>query len=341
MECRGKRLGATAASIPSGMPAIEGGCLYYNHVSIAFIFLRRIHGGQVHGKQVHGKQATLTCKTNRDLIVSQPSYGQPQHPGQHPGQYPGNYQQPYGVQEPAKKSSAVKILLIILIPILVLGLLCIGLLVALLVPAVGVARQAAARALTQNQLRQVSLGLLTYESMHQQFPYSSKELDENGKPLLSWRVHILPAMGYSDLYQEFHLDEPWDSEHNKTLIKEMPAVYQNPNMNNKDFKTNYLLVTGEDAAFFGEEGKRIRDFTDGTSNTILAIEANEDQAVIWTKPDDWEFDEENPFKGLGQLRQGGFNALFADGSVQFISLNVDEDTMRAFVTPGGGEVIQR
>ena len=99
----------------------------------------------------------------------------------------------------------------------------------------------------------------------------------------------------------------------------MPAVYQNPNIDNKDFKTNFLLVTGEDAAFFGEAGKRIRDFTDGTSNTILAVEADEDQAVIWTKPDDWEFDEENPFKGLGKLRQGGFFALFADGSVQFIT----------------------
>lgn len=212
-------------------------------------------------------------------------------------------------------------------------------LAGLLLPAVQQAREAARRTQSRNNMKQLGLAMHNYHDVFTEFPAHANY--EKKKPLLSWRVHVLPYLGHPGLYQKFHLDEPWDSEHNKALIKEMPPVYQNPNMNNKDFKTNYLLVTGEDAAFFGEEGKRIRDFTDGTSNTILAIEANEDQAVIWTKPDDWEFDEENPFKGLGQLRQGGFNALFADGSVQFISLNVDEDTMRAFVTPGGGEVIQR
>ncbi|WP_339907027.1 DUF1559 domain-containing protein [Symmachiella dynata] len=212
-------------------------------------------------------------------------------------------------------------------------------LAGLLLPAVQQAREAARRAETRNKLKQLGLAMHNYHDVFSEFPAHANY--EKKKPLLSWRVHVLPYLDQAALYQKFHLDEPWDSEHNKALIKEMPPVYQNPNMNNKDFKTNYLLVTGEDAAFFGEEGMPIRQFTDGTSNTILAVEANEDQAVIWTKPDDWEFDEENPFQGLGQLRQGGFFALFADGSVQFISLNVDEDTMRAFVTPGGGEVIQR
>lgn len=320
MECRGKRLGATAASIPSGMPAIEGGCLYYNHVSIAFIFLRRIHG-----RQVHGKQATLTCKTNRDLIVSQPSYGQPQHPGQHPGQYPGNYQQPYGVQEPAKKSSAVKILLIILIPILVLGLLCIGLLVALLVPAVGVARQAAARALTQNQLRQVSLGLLTYESMHQQFPYSSKELDENGKPLLSWRVHILPAMGYSDLYQEFHLDEPWDSTHNMTLVKEMPDLYRVPAVDTSPGSTVIRAISRDDGMIPYGPGVRLASITDGASNTVLTVIANRNSEVPWTSPEPFD----NQFSSLHRFPNDVIVVGFADGAVVTVSAAQPQDVWDA------------
>ena len=52
--------------------------------------------------------------------------------------------------------------------------------------------------------------------------------NQDGKPLLSWRVLILPYIGNDDLYREFHLDEPWDSVHNKTLLSKMPDVYKAP-----------------------------------------------------------------------------------------------------------------
>ena len=149
----------------------------------------------------------------------------------------------------------------------------------------------------------------------------------------------MPYIDQANLYQKFHLDEPWDSEHNKALIKEMPEVYKNPNMKADEFKTNYLAVTGEDAAFFGEFGTPIRDITDGTSNTILVVEGDEDQAVMCTKPDDWEFDVKNPLDGVGKFREGGFFALLGDGSVRFISNNIDLDTLRALITFSGGEVI--
>ena len=40
-------------------------------------------------------------------------------------------------------------------------------------------------------------------------------LDKNGKPLLSWRAQMLPNLEEIALYEQFHLDEPWDSQHNK------------------------------------------------------------------------------------------------------------------------------
>ena len=45
------------------------------------------------------------------------------------------------------------------------------------------------------------------------------------KPLLSLRVHVLPDLGYEELYREFHLDEPWDSEHNAKLVAKMPREF--------------------------------------------------------------------------------------------------------------------
>ena len=49
-----------------------------------------------------------------------------------------------------------------------------------------------------------------------------------GKPLLSWRVHILPFLEEGELYKQFRLDEPWDSEHNRKLIEKMPDAYADP-----------------------------------------------------------------------------------------------------------------
>jgi len=212
-----------------------------------------------------------------------------------------------------------------------------GVLTALLLPAVQQAREAARRTQIRNQLKQIGLAMHNYHDVYSEFPAHAIYKDK--KPLLSWRVAVLPYIGQGALYEEFHLDEPWDSEHNKKLIEKMPDVYKNPNIDNGDFKTTLLLLTGPDAAFFEDEPKRIRDFTDGTSNTLLCVEADEDQGVIWTKPGDLEFDEKKPLKGLGGLRPGGFNALLCDGSVRFISVNIDLDLLRALVTPAGAEVI--
>src|SRR5262249_19251820 len=89
------------------------------------------------------------------------------------------------------------------------------------------AREAARRSQCTNNLKQIGLAMHDYHRAHGTFPpaYSTSP---DGKPLLSWRVHILPFLGQKALYDEFHKDEPWDSEHNKTLISRMPAVYTCP-----------------------------------------------------------------------------------------------------------------
>jgi hypothetical protein len=207
---------------------------------------------------------------------------------------------------------------------------------ALLLPAVSSAREAARRAQCANNLKQIGLALLNYESANRGFPpaYST---DKNGKPLLSWRVAILPYLDQQPLYQQFHLDEPWDSENNKKLIPLMPPVYRCPSGPPLPGKTSYLTVRGKDTIFPGEKGIRLAEITDGTSMTILVVEAGDQLAVDWTKPDDFVPDPNNPTKGLLGHHLSGSNVVMADCSVHFISASIDPKVLRALFTRNGGE----
>ncbi|MBI5757229.1 MAG: DUF1559 domain-containing protein [Planctomycetales bacterium] len=212
--------------------------------------------------------------------------------------------------------------------------------IALLLPAVQQAREAARRTQSKNNLKQIGLAMHNYHDVHGRFPPAAST-SKAGKPLLSWRVHILPYLDQAPLYNSFHLDEPWDSEHNKKLTAGVPLQYINPSAPKltAEGKTVYLAPVGKGLAFEGSEGTRIGDFTDGTSNTILVVEAHADKAVIWTKPDDLAFDSEKPLDGLKEARQGGFQVLLCDGSVRFINLTINLDILRALFTRNGGEAV--
>ena len=144
---------------------------------------------------------------------------------------------------------------------------------------------------------------------------------------MSWRVHILPYLEQQALYNEFHLDEPWDSEHNKKLIAKMPAVYAEPTSRfaQTEGRTNYLGVKGKKSVFRDkEQGMSLREITDGTSNTLMVLQVNDQRATPWTKPDDWEPDAKKILDGLrGSLHPGIFLAPFAMGrSVHLANLSI-------------------
>jgi hypothetical protein len=213
-----------------------------------------------------------------------------------------------------------------------------GVLVGLLLPAVQSAREAARRAQSMNNLKQISLGLLNYETSFNKFPPRAI-FDKQGKPLLSWRVTILPYLDQGNLYKAFHLDEPWDSEHNKKLIAQMPPQYRNPSSAAPPGMATYLAVSGKGLMFDGSEGRKMAEITDGLSHTIMVVEANDDRAVPWTKPEDWECDPQRPLAGLGSAHPGGFCAACGDGSVHFFSKSIDPKLFYALLTIAGGEVV--
>ncbi len=89
------------------------------------------------------------------------------------------------------------------------------------------ARQGALRSQCVNNEKQIGLALHNYHARHNAFP-PAYSVGKDGAPLLSWRVLILPFLDQNDLFREFHLDEPWDSPHNRTLIAKMPVTYRCP-----------------------------------------------------------------------------------------------------------------
>jgi prepilin-type processing-associated H-X9-DG protein len=202
-------------------------------------------------------------------------------------------------------------------------------------------REAAARRQCVNNLKQIGLAMHNYHSTHGSFP-PAYTVDKDGKPLLSWRVLILPFLEQEALYKEFHLDEPWDSPHNKPLIERMPTSYVCPSESDKRVdrgKTTYLTPRGKATIFPGSEGVKIQKITDGTSNTIFTVDAPSSRAVTWTKPDDWDVEPNADLKQIFGRHPGGTNFGFADGSVHFIKDTIDPKTLQKLVTRDGGEVI--
>ena len=216
----------------------------------------------------------------------------------------------------------------------------IALLIAMLLPAVQAVRQAARKVQSSNNIRQQSLAILSYESANQQFPLR----DKNG---LSWRVHMLPFIECSDLYDRFNLDEPWDSPNNIQLLDEMPDIYDCPTVDLKPGFTVYQvpytdMATNSDpqsVALFDNSGKGLTfgEISDGASFTAMILEVNPEAAVEWTKPADWEFDPTDPMRDLGEVNPGTINVGFADGSVQQVPSFTDSETMKGIMTRAGGE----
>jgi hypothetical protein len=221
------------------------------------------------------------------------------------------------------------------------------------------------RAQSSNNMKQ--MGLACHNSHDVNGVYPNNTYAPDGKPLLSWRVHILPYVEQDNLYRQFKLDEPWDGPNNIRLLNQMPRIYATPaevKSGTIGTKTYYRGFSSSGAVFarrdtppppkvkgkggfepplggFGPQSKglTINNFTDGMSNTILIVEAG--TSVEWTKPDDLDASPGKPFPAMGGVRPNAdtFIAVMADGSFRPIKKTASETQLRAAVTYAGGEVV--
>ncbi len=194
------------------------------------------------------------------------------------------------------------------------------------------------RVQSTNNLKQIALAMHGYHDANKRLPPAGLTSinDPNGKPLLSWRVAILPYIDQAPLFQQFDLTQPWDHPTNKKLIANMPAIYMVPGVDEKEGVTNYRVLVGPQTMFEPNQRITLVGVTDGTSNTIMAVEAAE--GTIWTRPDDLPFNPNGPLPKFG-VTPDGFLAAFGDATVRFIRAGTPENDIRAFITRNGGEAV--
>ncbi len=231
-----------------------------------------------------------------------------------------------------KKSSGL-IIVLCCVAVFMFCLLPIG--IGLLTPAVQKVREAAARISSSNNLKQMALASHTYHDNKGTLPPAAIT-DRHGKPLLSWRVAILPNIEQQALYEQFKLDEPWDSPNNIKLLPLMPKTYAAPGGDDasKEFKTRYRVFQGRGTA----PGSPLKAITDGPENTILIVEAAD--AVLWTKPEELEYSPTKPPPRLGGAwsNRGDFLVCMADCQVYMIKKEINERELRAAIVIDDGQI---
>lgn len=244
--------------------------------------------------------------------------------------------------KPASSSGGlIAVIIVAVVAFMFIGLCVIGILIALLLPAIQAAREAARRTQSMNNVRQITLGLLNYESAQAAFP-PQFTVDAAGQPLHSWRTLILPYLEQQSLLDQINQDEPWDSAENSVYAETELPLYRSPRFGETGNVTNYVAIAGEGFLFNGEQRVRLSDMQDGSSNTMMLIEiANSD--IAWAEPRDLTLAEL-------QLEDAGTDPTavnvvrsaavigFADGHVSTIGTS-DPEELRKLLTISGSEPV--
>jgi len=191
---------------------------------------------------------------------------------------------------------------------------------------------AARRNVAMNRLRMIAMGIHNYEIADGQRGPPAAIYGRDGKPLLSWRVAVLPFLDEKALYDQFHLDEPWDSPHNAALINKMPDIFQPPSGEYQDNgKTSFVVPVAQKVAASGTEGRSSPEINRWGQKRVLIVEAARDGAVEWTKPADLLVDENDPWAGLRDTRGRGLVVAFTDGSTDEIPASTPNNTLNALL----------
>lgn len=204
-----------------------------------------------------------------------------------------------------------------------------------------------------NNLKQIGLALHNYHDEYGSFP-PAYIADENGRPMHSWRVLLLPFLDEKKLYNEYHFDEPWNGPHNVTLQDRIPEIYRCPEYQRdlslrkisseySDRLTNYVAIDDPTAVFNGDQGSSLKEITDGTSNTIFVAEVH-NHTVHWMQPEDITPEEflQEFIASRDEAETNhdqGVHVLFADGAARSLKPEFPLERVKTFLTKSADFVI--
>jgi DNA-directed RNA polymerase specialized sigma24 family protein/Tol biopolymer transport system component len=185
----------------------------------------------------------------------------------------------------------------------------------------------------KRNLKAIAMAILNYEAAHTHLPDDVR--DATGKPLLSWRIHLLPFFGdpkLDALYRQFKFDEPFDSKTNAAAASRMPDVYRSAFQPANATTTYVQRFVGPDA--WPSRKTTIVEYADGTSNTIGIAEVG--PPVPWTKPADVVYDATKSFPKVVRPYANVINVAFVDGTSHWLKPSMGEYAWRRYVERDDG-----
>jgi len=215
------------------------------------------------------------------------------------------------------------------------GLPALFLLVAILLQIAGDLRRAARASHYTNELKLVGLAIHNFEDVYQRLPPAVRT-DKAGRPLSSWRFHVLPFV--EAIMMEVHYDDRWDDPTNRWVSSRPFHVYcwSSGKGLPESLHTNVVAITGPGTAFDADRVTRLRDLD---SDTILAI-AIADSGIHWMEPGDLAIDQVP--ESITQGVEGyGVHVLFADASVWMLRPDVPLEDLKQFFTIEGARRYDR
>jgi beta-lactamase regulating signal transducer with metallopeptidase domain len=228
--------------------------------------------------------------------------------------------------------------------------------------AIAEARSSARRQVSVNNMRQILLAMHNWADAQgggRLPPPVIMGKDGKGTVPHSWRVELLPYLGYEQLHAAYHFDQPWDSTANKLVLAQMPAQFRHPQDDAKSTNSSYFVLTPEKllkerpapgggatapeggfpTAFSAKDGMPFSQVIDGLSNTIAIVEAKSD--IPWTKPVDLVFDPTGELPKFGGYEKSGFNIGLCDGAVRFVDSKIDKGILELLIMPQDGTPVPK
>lgn len=188
----------------------------------------------------------------------------------------------------------------------------------------------------------IGLALAAYlQHHHDAFPEDVR--DGDGKPLLSWRVELLPffdSQQAKHAYRNLHRNEPWDSPHNAAVLATLPPDLFAVNTDTPAGHADVLAVRGPGIGFLPEQGHArlaTHDITDGLSQTVLLIEVAPQRAVPIGQPGDLAFEEVVTGENLGGPDEEHFYAMLGSTEVVPVPKRCDPAILAAMLGRADGE----